>query len=90
MDPSAVEVGNDEAATVVFAVRDALGDALVRPSRVVMHLVFGQDGAQMRLTENQHAIEELAAQGTHKALADRVGPHRQRRPVQITGIDVCG
>ncbi len=35
MDPSAVEVGNGEVATVVFAVGDALGDALVRPGCVV-------------------------------------------------------
>ena len=34
VDPSAVEVGNGEVATVVFAIGDALGDALVRPSRV--------------------------------------------------------
>jgi len=26
----------------------------------------------MRLTENQHAVEEFAAQGTYKALADRI------------------
>jgi hypothetical protein len=39
-------------AIVVFAVGDALADALVRPSRVVMRLVLGQDGTQMRLTEN--------------------------------------
>ncbi len=30
MDPFAVEAGNGEVATVVFAVGDALGDALVR------------------------------------------------------------
>jgi hypothetical protein len=48
VDPFAVEVGNGEVVIVVFAV----GDALVRPSRVVMRLVLGQDGAQMRLTEN--------------------------------------
>ena len=52
MDPFAVEAGNGEVATVVFAVGDALGDALVRPGRVVVHLVSGQHGAQMRLTEN--------------------------------------
>ena len=45
MDPSAVEVGNGEVAAVVFAAGDALADALVRPGRVVVHLVFGQDGA---------------------------------------------
>ena len=32
-------------ATVVFAIRDALGDALVRPGHVVVRLVFGKDGA---------------------------------------------
>ena len=52
VDPFAVEAGNGEVATVVFAVGDALGDALVRPGRVVVHLVSGQHGAQMRLTEN--------------------------------------
>ena len=63
MDPFAVEVGNGEVATVVFAVGGVLGDALVRPSRVVMRLVFGQDGAQVGLPEDQHAIQELTAQG---------------------------
>jgi hypothetical protein len=57
---------------VVFAVGDALGDALVRPGRVVVHLVFGQHGAQMPLAEDQHAVPELAAQGADEALADRV------------------
>jgi hypothetical protein len=48
-DPSAVEVGNGEVAAVVFTVGDALGDALVRPGRVLVHLVFSKDGAQMGL-----------------------------------------
>ncbi len=55
MDPFAVEVGNGEVATFVFAVGDELGDALVRPGRVVVHLVFGvfgKHGAQMCVTEN--------------------------------------
>jgi len=69
VDPFAVGVGNGEVAAVVFAAGDALGDALVRPGRVVMRLVLGQDGAQMRFTENQHAVEELTAQGTYKALS---------------------
>ena len=59
MDPFAVEVGNDDVAAVVSAVGDALGDALVRPGRVVVHLVFGQDGVQMALPENQHAVQKL-------------------------------
>jgi hypothetical protein len=37
-DRSAVKVGNGEVSTVVFAVGDALRDALVRPGRVVVHL----------------------------------------------------
>ena len=44
---------------MAFTLGDTLGDALVRPSRVVVRLVPGQDGPQMRLTENQHAVEEL-------------------------------
>ena len=74
VDPFAVEVGNGEVVTVVFTVGDALGDALVRPGRVVVHLVFGQDGAQMALPEDQHAAQELTAQGADEALADRVHP----------------
>ena len=90
MDPSAVEVGNGEVATVVFAVGDALGDALVRPGRVVMRLVLGQHGAQMRFTENQHTVEELSAQGTDKALAGRVAPHRQLRLIRMIGTGASG
>ena len=52
MDPFAVEVGNGEVAAVVFAVGDAPCDALVRPGHVLMRLVLGQHGAQMRLTED--------------------------------------
>ena len=48
MDPFVLEVGNgEEAVAVVLAAGDALGDALVRPGRVVVHLVLGQDGAQV-------------------------------------------
>ena len=69
MDPSAVEVGSGEVATVVFTVGDALGDALVRPGHVVVHLVFGQDCAQMAIPEDQQAVEELTAQGADEALS---------------------
>ena len=90
MDPFAVEVGNSEVAAVVFAVGDALGDALVRPSRVVMHLVLGQDGAQVRLAENQQAVEEFPAQGADDPLADRVGRRRRLHPIQMIGTSVSG
>ena len=63
MDSSVAEIGNGDVATVMLAVGDALADALVRPGRVVVHLVFSQDGAQVRLAEDQHAVEEFSAQG---------------------------
>jgi hypothetical protein len=52
VDPYTAEVGDGEVSTIVLAVGDALGDALVRPGRVVVPLVLGQDRAQVRLTEN--------------------------------------
>jgi hypothetical protein len=47
-----IDVGHGGAGSVTFIVGDALGDALMRPGGVVLHLVLGQHGAQMRLTEN--------------------------------------
>jgi hypothetical protein len=35
---------------------DALGDTLMRPGRVVVHLVLSQDSAQMVFPEDQHAV----------------------------------
>jgi hypothetical protein len=39
-----------------------------------VHLVFGQDGAQMSLAKDQHAVRELTAQGAGEAFAGRVHP----------------
>jgi hypothetical protein len=58
----------------MLAVGDAPADALVRPGRDVVHLVFSQDGAQVRLAEDQHAVEEFSAQGADQSFADRVHP----------------
>ena len=58
------------------AVRDALGDALMRPGGVVMLLVLGQDPAQMPLAENQDSVQELPAQRADEALAGCVHPGR--------------
>jgi hypothetical protein len=41
-----------------------------------VHLVFGQDGAQMPLAGNQYPVGGLAAQGANEALAGRVHPRR--------------
>ena len=81
-----VDLGRDGGAgrgTVI--VRDALGDALVRPGRVVVRLVLGQDGAQILLAEDQHAVQYLAAQGADEAFADRVHPRRLDGTAQNPG-----
>jgi hypothetical protein len=41
-----------------------------------VRLVFRQDGAQVALAEDQHAVEEFSAQGTDKALVDRIHARR--------------
>jgi len=46
--------------------------ALLRPGRVVVRLLFGRDDPQMLLAEDQHAVEEFAAQGADEAFAGRV------------------
>jgi hypothetical protein len=44
-----IHVGHGAAGRARFAVGDTLGNALVRAGRVVVRLVFGQDGAQVLL-----------------------------------------
>jgi hypothetical protein len=34
-----------------------------------VHLVFGQDGTQVPLAEDQHAVQQLAAHGADQAFA---------------------
>jgi hypothetical protein len=51
--------GHGGAGSVRFAAGDALGDALVRPGRVVVQLILSQDRAQMSLAEDQHPVEKL-------------------------------
>ena len=89
-DPFNAGVGCGDEGSMAFAVGDTLRDALVRPSHVVVRLVLGQDGAKMRLTENQHAVEELSAQGADEPLADRVGRRRRLHPIQMIGTGVSG
>jgi hypothetical protein len=89
-DLADAEVPCDDAARMARAVGDALADALVRPGGVVVLLVFGQNGSQVRFAEDQAAVKEFAPQGADEALADRVGPRRQQHLIQMIGIDVCG
>jgi hypothetical protein len=55
-----------------------------------VRLVFSQDRLQMSLANDQHAIQELAAQGSDQALADGVAPHRQLHPVRMIGTAASG
>ena len=70
-------------------VRDALSEALMGTGGVVVLLVVGQDGAQVRLVQDEDPVQELPAQGTDQALADGVGPRRQQHLIQMIGTDVC-
>jgi hypothetical protein len=55
-----IEVDCCDAGSLALIAGNPLGDALMRPGRVVVDLVLDQDGAQMRLTKDQHAVEELS------------------------------
>lgn len=56
---------------VAFVGGDELRDAVVGPCGVVVRLVVGQDGAQMSLAKDQHAVQALAAHGAGQAFAGR-------------------
>jgi len=73
-DSLGTEVDCRDAGSLAVTAGNPLGDALMWPGRVVVDLVLGQDGAQVRLAEDQHAVEELAAQGAEEAFAGRVHP----------------
>ena len=85
-----IEVDCCDAGSLTLIAGNALGDALMRPGRVVVGLVLDQDGAQMHLTEDQQAVEELAAQGTEKAFAGRVHPGSLDRGLQDPGAVLPG
>jgi fatty acid desaturase len=72
LEPSDVEVDQDNARIVRIGVRNVLPGAMVWPGRVAVRLIFGQDGTQTRLVQDQHPVEYLSAQGTDKAFANRV------------------
>jgi len=69
VDSLNLEAGCCAAGNFVLTAGNPLGDALMRPGRVVVDLVFDQDGAQMHLAEDKNAVEELAAQCTEEALS---------------------
>ena len=89
-DLESVEVPCRDAGRMVFSVGDALADSLVRAGGVVVLLILGQDGAQVGFAEDQHAVQEFAAQRADEPLTGRVGPRRRLHLVGVIGIDVPG
>jgi hypothetical protein len=83
-----IEVDCGDAGNIALPAGNPLGDALMRPARVVVDLVLDQDGAQVHLAEDQYAVEEFAAQGTEEAFAGRVHPGSLDSGLQDPGA-VC-
>lgn len=57
MDSLGIEIDSREAGSFAVAVGNPLGDAPVRPGHVVVRLVLGENSAQVRLAEDQYAVE---------------------------------
>jgi hypothetical protein len=54
---------------------------------VVMGAVSGEDGPQVPLTEDQHAVGELGLDGQHEPFSEAVRPRTPRRiHQQIPGL----
>src|SRR6266516_7593840 len=85
VDLASVESLCRGAGRMVFSVGDALVDALMRAGRVVVLLVIGQDGAQVGLAQDEHAIKEFTAQGSDEALTGRVHPRSLHGSAQDRG-----
>ena len=83
-----IEGGCRAAENFVLTARNPLGDALMRPGRVVVDVVFDQDGAQIRLAEDKDAVKEFAARCTEEAFPDRVGRRRRLHLIQMIGTSV--
>ncbi|MGH3232374.1 MAG: hypothetical protein ACRDOH_03785 [Streptosporangiaceae bacterium] len=62
-DTFTVEAGNGAVSAAVFAVGDALGDAQRRQGRVVVRLYSARTARRWASPEDQHAVQELPAQG---------------------------
>jgi hypothetical protein len=82
-----IEIDWRDARNFALTAGNPLGDALMRPGRVVVDLVLDQEGAQVRLAEDQHAVEELAAQGAEESFAGRVHPGGLNGSPQDPGAD---
>jgi hypothetical protein len=73
-DLADAELPGDDAGRIVRAVGDALADALMRPGGVVVLLVFGQDGSQVRFAEDEACGQGVRAAGCRLGLVAGGGP----------------
>ena len=62
----------------------------VRPVRIVMIGVLGQDQPQVPFAGDQHPVQALAAGTGDPAFGYSIAPHRQLHPIQVTGTEGCG
>src|ERR1017187_4946226 len=86
-DLADAEVPCDHAGRMVRAVGDALADALVRPGGVVVLLVFGQDGSQVRFAEDQAASKERVKFDPRSRIKNRKSSNRS--PGFIARLRAC-
>lgn len=83
VDESPEAIGSSEVGEVGVAKKErgptgrgrrALAEGPMRPVRVVMLDVLGEDGLEMPPAEDEHAIKALASESADDALADGVRP----------------
>jgi len=70
--------------------RRALLQCPVGPMSVVVIDVFAQDHPQVPFAGDQHPVQALAAGAGDPPFGERIAPHRQLHPIQVTGTEGCG
>ena len=70
--------------------RRSLFPRLVRPVFVIVPRVRGEDLPEVLFAVDQEVVEALAPERSHIPLRERVAPHRQLHPIQMTGTEGCG
>jgi hypothetical protein len=63
---------------------------LVGPVPIVMTGILAEDRPEVAFVVDQHPVGALGSCAAYPSLGVAVGPHRQLRPVQMTGTGVCG
>ena len=85
-----LDPGGDVDGLAGLPLRGLLLKGLVRPVAVIVPGVFGQDLAEMPLTEDQHVIQALSAQRAHGPLRECVAPHHRLHLIRMIGTGASG